>query len=206
MRKGGSSGRWRERQRRDPYVKRRKEAGLRSRAAFKLEQLCTDEKLLQPGARVIDLGAAPGGWAQLAATRAGRHGTVIAVDILKIQEIPGATLIQGDCCSERVFNEVEAALDGHRADLVMSDMAPNITGVAVRDEAAHEELVEMTLRYVDQFLKPGGALLTKLFQYGDTERLIESIRERFAEVSRRKPDASRSGSREFYVVAKRFGI
>ena len=179
---------------------------MRSRAGFKLEQLCKSEGLIREGDCVLDLGAAPGGWAQVAATLVGVEGVVVAVDLLKIEPIVGATIIEGDCCSDATVRAVELVLGGRPVDLVISDMSPNITGIAIRDEALHEQLVEMSLTYVDSHLRPGGTLIIKLFQYGDTERLVGNIRERFGNVARRKPDASRSDSREFYVVAKNFGI
>lgn len=206
MKRRGSSQRWRERQQRDPYVKGRDREGLRSRAAFKLQELDGRDRLLKSGMRVVDLGASPGGWTQHAVSAVGERGTVVAVDVLNMEAIPGSIFIRGDCREPAVMKAVEQALGGQGAQLVMSDMAPNITGIAVTDEAAAEVLWATTLDFVRALLQPEGALLMKLFEYPATEDLLAEIRENFAHVARRKPPASRARSREFYVVARGYGV
>ncbi len=155
---------------------------------------------------LIELGATPGGWTQVAAEIVGRSGTVVAVDVLTMEPIDGAVFIEGDCRAASVSSAVGVALGGRRADLVMSDMAPNITGVAPTDEAAASELGYTALNYVRAFLRPGGSLLIKLFQFPETELIVDEISTLFKNVRRRKPPASRAQSREFYVVAQQFGI
>ena len=161
--------------------------------------------MIRGAAAVLDLGAAPGGWTQVAVELAGPRGKVVAMDILDMEPIPGATFIHGDCRDPAVQAEVIAAVGG-KVDLVMSDMAPNITGLKDVDEAGMVELAEITLDLADQLLRPGGGLLIKLFQFADTELVVKRIKSSFAQVSRRKPEASRAESREFYVVAKQYGI
>ncbi|MGE0486143.1 MAG: RlmE family RNA methyltransferase [Gammaproteobacteria bacterium] len=205
-RRSPSSSRWLQRQAGDAYVKQRQQEGYRSRAAYKLRELDRRDKLLRPGGRVLDLGAAPGGWTQVAAEKVGPRGTVVALDVLKMDAVSGATVIQGDCREAVVKSRVREALGSEQVDLVMSDMAPNITGIAIRDEAAAEELAAMCQEFAREFLRPGGGLLIKLFEYAGTELFVDELRSEFAEVSRRKPDASRARSREFYVVARGFDI
>lgn len=206
MGRGGSSSRWLERQSGDPYVKRRQQQGYRSRAAYKLAEINQREGLIRPRSRVLDLGAAPGGWTQVAAAIAGSQGTVVALDVLKMDPVAGATLITGDCREASVREQVDVALGGQPLDLVMSDMAPNISGIAVQDEAAMEELALIAFDVADAHLREGGSMLIKLFQFAGTDALMAEIKQRFRQVARRKPDASRARSREFYVVAKRFGL
>ena len=206
MGRGSSSGRWRARQAADSYVHKRQTDGFRSRAAYKLQELDQREKLLAPGMRVIDLGAAPGGWTQVAAQRVGPKGTVLAVDVLKMEPVAGATVITGDCRDEGVAAQIAHELDGRRADLVLSDMSPNITGIRLTDEARHEELAYMALQFAELYLHEGGSMLIKMFEFGETATIINDFKRQFGAVARRKPPASRSASREFYVVAKRFGL
>ena len=203
-RRSASSQRWLARQRGDAYVKKRQQQGYRSRAAYKLLDLDKRDKLLKSGAIVLDLGAAPGGWTQVAVERVGRSGTVVAVDVLKMEATAGATVITGDCRDAGVQSQVAEALPDGRADLVMCDMAPNISGIAARDEAAQRDLIDLCLEVAERYLEPGGAVLIKLFEFADTADVIAELERRFAEVVRRKPDASRAKSREFYVVAKGF--
>lgn len=205
MARRGSSGRWLQRQNADPFVKQRDQHGYRSRAAYKLLELARKDQLMRPGAAVLDLGAAPGGWTQVAVELAGPRGRIVAMDILGMESIPGATFILGDCRESAVQAQVIAAVGG-KLDLVMSDMAPNITGLKDVDEAGMVELAEITLDLADELLRPGGGLLIKLFQFADTELLVKRIKASFGHVARRKPEASRAESREFYVVAKQYGI
>ena len=206
MARRGSSNRWLQRHNADRFVKQRDQQGYRSRAAYKLHQINRSEHLIRPGARVLDLGASPGGWTQVAVELAGARGTVVAVDTLEMAPLAGASVITGDCRDPSIVREVTHRFESKAIDLVMSDMAPNITGVAIIDEAAMAELAHMSLDYVRELLRPGGSLLIKLFQFADTETILQEISAIFAEVSRRKPEASRARSREFYVVAKQYGI
>ena len=205
MARRGSSSRWLQRQQSDPFVKQRNQHGYRSRAAYKLHELAHKDQLIRPGAAVLDLGASPGGWTQVAVEMAGPRGLIIAVDLLEMEAIVGATFIRGDCRDATVRAQVVAAVGG-KLDLVMSDMAPNITGLKDVDEAGMVELAEITLELAAELLRPGGGLLIKLFQFADTELLVKRMKSCFAQVSRRKPEASRAQSREFYVVAKQYGI
>ena len=195
-----------QRQSRDPYSKQRQQEGYRSRAAYKLMELNRRERLIQSSSQVIDLGAAPGGWTQVATQLVGRNGRVVALDILKVGAVPGATIIQGDCLDAAVREQVRDVLAGASVDLVMSDMAPNITGIGARDEAAAAELARIALTFAQGFLHPGGAMLIKLFQFAETDAVIDEISRVFGKIVRRKPLASRAQSREFYVVAKQFGL
>ncbi len=205
MARRGSSSRWLQRQQSDPFVKQRDLHGYRSRAAYKLHELAHKDQLIRPGAAVLDLGASPGGWSQVAVEMAGPRGKIIALDIIEMEPIAGATFIHGDCRDATVRAQVVAAVGG-KVDLVMSDMAPNISGLKDVDEAGMVELAEITLELVAELLRPGGGLLIKLFQFADTERVVKRMKSSFAQVSRRKPEASRAQSREFYVVAKQYGI
>ena len=206
MARRGSSSRWLQRQQSDRFVKQRDQQGYRSRAAYKLAELATRDQLIRPADRVLDLGASPGGWTQVAVEMAGPRGRVTALDLLPIEPIPGAHCIIGDCRDAAIRAELAAHLAGQGLDLVMSDMAPNITGVAAVDEAGMLDLAHMTLDISRQFLRPGGSLLMKLFQFADTAAILDEVAALFALVARRKPAASRAQSREFYVVAKRYGI
>ena len=206
MPRRGPSQRWLQRQNADGYVKKRDEEGYPSRAAYKLQEINRRDRLIKPGMSLIDLGASPGGWTKVAANIVGHNGTVVAVDVLTMEPIAGSIFIEGDCRRASVRGAVRVALGSGRVDLVMSDMAPNITGVAPTDEAAACELGKTTLNYVREFLHPGGSLLVKLFQFPETEQIVDEISSLFRNVRRRKPAASRARSREFYVVAKRFGI
>lgn len=206
MGRRGSSSRWLERQGRDHYVKQRQQDGYRSRAAYKLLEIDQRDRLLRRGMTIVDLGAAPGGWSQVAVKAVGREGRVIALDLLKIAPIAGAMVIEGDCRDAAVHTALKTALENRPVDLVMSDMAPNLSGIALNDEARSLELNEMCIDVVHQMLRPGGALVMKLFQYEDTQLILNSLKTCFGHVERRKPQSSRDSSREFYVVAKEYGI
>ena len=201
-RRSKSSGRWLAEHFADPYVLRAKGAGLRSRAAFKLEEIDAAEKLLAPGAVVVDLGAAPGGWSQYAARRLAGQGRVIALDLLPIDAIPGVTFLQGDFREQTVLEALLAELDGGRADLVLSDMAPNITGVDVVDQARAADLESLALDFALRVLNPRGALVMKVFQGAGFQQLLGEARRRFSAVRIRKPRASRARSSETYLVAR----
>jgi 23S rRNA (uridine2552-2'-O)-methyltransferase len=201
-RRSKSSGRWLAEHFADPYVQRAKGAGLRSRAAFKLEEIDAVEKLLAPGAVVVDLGAAPGGWSQYAARRLQGKGRVVALDLLPIDAIPGVTFLQGDFREQSVLEALLAELGGCQADLVLSDMAPNITGVDVVDQARAADLESLALDFALRVLNPRGALVMKVFQGAGFQELLGEARKRFFAVRMRKPRASRSRSSETYLVAR----
>jgi len=201
MPRSKSSSRWLREHFDDVYVKKAQAEGLRSRAVFKLEELIERDRLLKPGIRVVDLGAAPGSWSQLVRQRLGDSGTVIALDILPMQGIGGVDFLQGDFREESVLKELEALLDGGKVDLVLSDMAPNMSGVALADQIRAMDLAELALDFSRQWLKPGGAFLIKLFQGAGFDDYLRSLRAEFTRVTMRKPKASRARSREVYALA-----
>jgi 23S rRNA (uridine2552-2'-O)-methyltransferase len=186
----------------DPYVRKARADGYRSRAAFKLIEVNTRDRLLIPGAKVVDLGAAPGGWSQVAAQKVGAAGNVIAVDLLEIAPISGVTVFQGDIRAPEVLAQLVEALGGQRADVVLSDLSPNISGIASSDQARAAELVRMALDFCRGQLKPGGAFLVKVFQGGEFAVLLKELKEAFREVKVIKPSASREESRETYLLAR----
>ena len=186
----------------DPFVRQARQEGYRSRAAFKLKELCQQDRLIRPGMIVVDLGAAPGGWAQVAADRVGPKGRVIAVDMLEMAPVPGVEFLQGDFREEATLERLEAALGGVRVDLVISDMAPNISGISMVDQARGMHLAELALEFAHKWLKPGGSLLVKTFQGEGYPELREVLRQSFSQVLTRKPLASRSRSSEIYLLAK----
>ena len=192
---------WMARHVRDPYVQRAARAGYRSRAAFKLLQVDARDRLLRPGIRVLDLGAAPGGWSQVAAQRVGSAGRVVAADLVPMDPIRGVHVIQGDLRDAVLRARIEEALCG-KADLVLSDMAPKLSGVASADEARAQELVDTALALSAELLKPEGALLVKMFHGSGLEAVIQRMRAVFAKVDMRKPPASRSGSSEVYALCR----
>jgi 23S rRNA (uridine2552-2'-O)-methyltransferase len=195
------SQRWLERQLNDPYVKEAKARGLRSRAAFKLEQMDDRFKLLKPGTRVVDLGAAPGGWTQVALAR-GAH-RVVGIDLLPVDPIPGAILLQGDFQLQEAERQVLDALDG-QADLVLSDMAPNTTGHNATDHLRIMALAEIALDFAGRVLAPGGGFVTKVFAGGSEKDFLNTLKRDFVTVRHAKPPASRKDSAELYVVATGF--
>lgn len=201
MPRSKSSARWLREHFDDVYVKRAQAQGLRSRAAFKLEELIERDRLLKPGIAVVDLGAAPGGWSQVVRDRLGDRGRVIALDVLPMQGIAGVEFLQGDFREEAVLKQLESLLGGQKVDLVLSDMAPNMTGVAVADQARAMELAELALEFACAWLKPGGAFLVKLFQGTGFDEYLRRLRAEFERVTMRKPKASRARSREVYALA-----
>lgn len=201
MPRSKSSARWLREHFDDVYVKRAQAQGLRSRAAFKLEELIERDRLLKPGITVVDLGAAPGGWSQVVRERLGDRGQVVALDILPMQGIAGVEFLQGDFREEAVLKQLESLLDGQKVDLVLSDMAPNMIGVAVADQARAMELAELALEFARSWLKPGGAFLVKLFQGTGFDEYLRRLRADFERVTMRKPKASRARSREVYALA-----
>lgn len=186
----------------DPYVRKAQAEGMRSRAAYKLQQLAERDNLLKPGMVVVDLGSAPGGWSQVAGRIVGLEGRVVGVDLLEMLPVPGVRFVQGDFGDDAVLAEVEKLLDGRPVDLVLSDMAPNISGVASVDQARSVGLAELALDFATNHLKPQGNFLVKVFQGSGFEQLVAEIRRRFVQVMIRKPEASRSRSNEVYLVAK----
>ena len=186
----------------DPYVKRAQALGLRSRAAFKLLEIDAKDRLFARGQKVVDLGAAPGGWAQVVADKVGPEGRVVAVDLLEMGPIPGVTVISGDFTEESVLREVERAIGAAKIDLVLSDMSPNLSGVAASDQARSISLCALATEFALRHLKPSGALLLKAFQGAGFPELLAEIRRRFDRVTVRKPSASRSRSAETYILAR----
>jgi 23S rRNA (uridine2552-2'-O)-methyltransferase len=201
MAKRSSSSRWKQRQARDPFVRRAQAEGWRSRAAFKLMEIDDKERLLRRGATVVDLGAAPGGWSQVAIGKVGPGGKVIAVDLLEMAGIDGVEYIRGDFTDEATMERILQALGEGKADLVLSDMAPNITGNWSVDQPRSVYLAEQALEACEGLLRPGGSVIVKVFQGEGFEALVKQARELFGTVRIRKPAASRSESREMYLVA-----
>ncbi len=201
-RRSKSSGRWLDEHFSDPYVRRAKDSGLRSRAAFKIEEIDRADRLIAPGAVIVDLGAAPGGWSQYAARRLGGKGKVFALDLLPMDAIAGVTFLQGDFREQEMLEALLASLGGQRVDLVMSDMAPNISGVDVVDHARAADLERIALDFSRQVLGPDGALVMKVFQGAGFQELLAEARRDFRTVRMRKPKASRQRSSETYLVAR----
>lgn len=197
-----SSKRWLTEHFDDPYVKRAQAEGWRSRAVYKLEEIDQKDRLLRAGITVVDLGAAPGGWSQYAAKKLQGTGRVIALDILEMEPLPGVDAIHGDFREESVLTRLRESLNGAPVDLVISDMAPNISGMAGVDIPRAMHLAELALEFADEALKPGGDLLVKAFQGEGYEDLVRDMRARFATVTVRKPKASRPRSREVYLLAR----
>lgn len=204
MARSKSSNRWLEEHVNDPYVKQAQKDGYRSRASYKLLELHDKDRLIRPGMLVLDLGSTPGGWSQVARRTMGAKGRVLATDILAMEPIDGVEFIQGDFTEDAVFERILAALGGERPDLIVSDMAPNISGVDVADQAASMYLVELALDMARQVLKPGGHFVAKVFQGDGSDEYLKSLRASFDKVVIRKPAASRPRSREIYVVGKAF--
>jgi len=184
----------------DRYVRKAKEEGYRSRAAFKLRELAQQDRLILPGMTVLDLGSAPGGWSQIAAEMVGPKGRVVAVDILEMAALPGVEFIQGDFREDQTLDRLEQALAGRPVDLVLSDMSPNISGIGMVDQARSVHLAELALEFSVKWLKPGGNLLVKTFQGEGFAGLREQMKKSFGRLTARKPDASRSRSPEMYLL------
>ena len=197
-----SSQRWLQEHFSDPYVKKAQAEGLRSRAAYKLEELVERDRLLKPGMVVVDLGAAPGGWSQWVRQALGDSGRVIALDILEMPSLAGVEFLHGDFREDAVLSRLEAALDGQAVDLVLSDMAPNKSGMEAVDQPRVMHLAELAMEFADGHLKPGGAFLIKLFQGTGFDDYLRELRRRYARVAIRKPAASRKRSPEVYALAQ----
>jgi 23S rRNA (uridine2552-2'-O)-methyltransferase len=205
-RRSKSSARWLKEHFSDPFVQRAQSEGWRSRAVFKLEDIDQRAKLLKPGAVCLDLGAAPGAWSQYAARRVGGAGRVVATDILPMQELPGVEFVQGDFRESEVFDRVLGLLSGRQVDVLLSDMAPNLSGVDVIDQPRAMYLAELALDMASQVLKPGGHALIKAFQGSGFVELLQGARGRFDRVKLLKPQASRSRSPEMYLLAMQFRL
>ncbi|MBE0612236.1 MAG: RlmE family RNA methyltransferase [Burkholderiales bacterium] len=186
----------------DPYVQKAKAEGYRSRAAYKLLELDKKDRLLAPGQLVVDLGAAPGSWSQVAAAKLGGKGRVVALDLLPMEPLPGVHVLQGDFREQEMVDALFLALGGGKADLVISDLAPNISGIGVSDQARSMYLAELALEFAGQCLKPGGTFVVKVFQGAGFTEFLLAMRKAFAKVGSRKPEASRGRSSEMYLIGK----
>lgn len=204
MAKSKGSDAWLKEHFDDPYVKQAQKLGYRSRACFKLLELQDSQRLIKPGATVLDLGAAPGGWSQVAAELVGDQGRVIASDILPMDSLAGVEFVQGDFTEQAVFDEILRVLDGRPVDLVMSDMAPNMSGMKDVDQPQSMYLVELALDLAVRVLRPGGVFLAKVFQGDGFVELNQELRKHFNKVQSKKPKASRPRSREVYQLASGF--
>jgi 23S rRNA (uridine2552-2'-O)-methyltransferase len=202
MPRSKSSHRWLREHFDDPFVKRAQQEGYRSRAVYKLQEIQAKDRLLQPGMTVVDLGAAPGGWTQYAADLVGRKGRVVATDMLPMDPVPGVTILQGDFREPEVLEQLLAILGEGGADLVMSDMAPNMSGMDAVDQPRAMYLAELAADLARTVLKPGGDFLVKLFQGAEFDDYVRMLRAEYDKVSIRKPKASRPRSREVYAVAR----
>lgn len=205
-RRSKSSARWLAEHASDPYVQRAREEGWRSRAVFKLEEMQRSDQLLKPGMTVVDLGAAPGGWSQYAARILAGRGRVIAVDILPMAGLTGVDVLQGDFSEQATLDRLVGMLDEARADLVLSDMAPNTMGIAEVDHARSMYLVDLATDFAAPALRPGGDLLLKVFQGREFQPLVARLRADFKTVKLRKPKASRGRSPEVYVLARGYRL
>jgi 23S rRNA (uridine2552-2'-O)-methyltransferase len=201
MAQSKSSKAWLNRHVNDRFVQQARAQGLRSRAAFKLQEIAERDRLLRPGVRVVDLGAAPGGWSQVAASKVQPHGKVVAIDLLEIAPISGVHVVRGDFRDPAVRAAVHAALEGP-ADVVLCDMLPNLSGIASVDQAQAAALTELALDFCGLSLKPGGAFLVKVFQGVAFNEVLAAMKQRFRTVATRKPAASRGESRETYLLGR----
>ena len=193
---------WVRRHLSDPYVKRSQVEGYRSRSTYKLSEIIDKEGLMKPGMTVVDLGSAPGGWSQWVAKKVGTNGKVVAIDLLEMEPVAGVHFIRADFSEEAGMNAVVDAIGGKPVDLVISDMAPNLTGIVITDQARLFALGEMALDFAVKFLKPNGVFLVKVFQGAGFEPFVKLMRAHFKFVAAKKPDASRDESRETYLLAR----
>lgn len=206
MSKSSSSKRWLQRQGKDPYVKKVRQSHYRSRAVYKLQEIDQKRKLFKPGQTVIDLGAAPGSWSQYVAERVGANGKVVALDILSMEPIEGVIIIEGDFTEQATLDSCLSSVGNSGADLVISDMAPNITGIRDADQAKTLYLLELALDLARKVLNPGGDLLMKVFEGAGVDDFRKELSQLFQRVSNEKPAASRDQSREFYILARHINI
>ena len=204
MARSKSSADWLKEHVDDIWVQKAQQDGYRTRASYKLIELDDKDKLIRPGSVVVDLGSAPGGWSQVVAQRVGEKGLVIASDILEMDAIADVTFIQGDFTTEEVYDQLADVIDGRPVDLVISDMAPNMSGMSSIDQPGAMYLVELALDMARQVLKPNGSFVAKVFQGEGFDAYLADMKQSFAKVMIRKPKASRARSREVYIVAKGF--
>jgi 23S rRNA (uridine2552-2'-O)-methyltransferase len=204
MPRSKSSSTWLQRHISDPFVKKAQLDGYRSRSAYKLVELNEKDRLIRPGMRIMDLGSAPGGWSQVAGKLVGAKGRVLATDILPMEPIKNVDFIQGDFTEEAVVAQLLEWLGGGKFDLIVSDIAPNITGIDSADQASSMYFLELALDTVKQTLKPGATFVAKMFQGSGSDQYVKELRTSFGKVLIRKPAASRAESREVYIVAKEF--
>lgn len=206
MARSKSSSRWLKEHFADPYVIRAQKEGYRSRAVYKLQELQERYQLIKPGMFVVDLGAAPGGWSQYAVKVLGEKGRVVAMDILPMDPIADVKMLQGDFREQEVLDQLLALLKGEKVDLILSDMAPNMSGTDIIDQPRAMYLAELALEFAKQVLRPEGDLLMKVFQGSGTEEFFKELKRMFTKVSFRKPKASRARSAEVYVLARGYKL
>ena len=206
MKRSKSSRRWLDRHFKDEFVLKSHKEGFRSRAVYKLQEIQERDRIIKPGQVIVDLGAAPGGWSQYAGRIIGSKGRIVALDILPMDPIEDVSFIQGDFRDEPVLAQLQALLEGSSVDLVISDMAPNVTGMTVIDQPRAMYLCELALDFASEVLKPGGGLVVKLFQGEGFDQYMYNLRTKFSKVVARKPKASRPKSREVYLVATGFDV
>ena len=199
-----SSNEWLRRHVNDPFVKQAQLDGYRSRSAYKLIELNEKDRLIKPGMRIMDLGSAPGGWSQVAGKLVGKKGRVLATDILPMDRVPNVDFIQGDFTEDTIIEQLLGWLDGGKFDLIISDIAPNLSGIDSADQAGSMYLLELALDSVKKMLKPGASFAAKMFQGSGSDEYVKELRKSFEKVLIRKPQASRKESREVYIVAKGF--
>jgi 23S rRNA (uridine2552-2'-O)-methyltransferase len=204
MSKGKTS--WTNRQEKDPYVKAARDSHYRSRAAFKLSQIDKRDDLFRQAKIVIDVGSSPGSWSQYASEALGSQGRIIAVDILPMQAVDKVTFIEGDFTEDEVIQACMDQLNGAKASLVMSDIAPSLSGIRANDQARSMHLADLVLAFAEDVLQEGGDILVKLFQGDGTEQYKTDLKEKFQRVMIRKPQASRADSREFYILGRGYQV
>src|SRR6186713_1260441 len=204
MPRSKSSSTWMARHVSDPFVKKAQLDGYRSRSAYKLTELNEKDRLIKPGMRIMDLGSAPGGWSQVAGKLVGEKGRVLATDILAMDELKNVDFIQGDFTEDAIVQQVHEWLAGTKFDVILSDIAPNISGIDSADQARSMYFLELALDTVRKTLKPGAIFVAKMFQGSGSDDYMKELRKSFEKVLIRKPDASRKESREVYIVAKGF--
>ena len=202
MKRTKTSKQWMREHVNDVFVQRARSEGYRSRAAYKLLEIATRDKLLKSGMVVVDLGAAPGGWSQVAQAQVGARGLVIALDVLEMAPLPGVKFLQGDFREDAMLDAIGQALAGRKIDLVLSDMSPNISGISMSDQARAMHLAELALEFSGNQLKPGGNLLVKVFQGSGFQAFFRVMQARFDAVTTRKPEASRGRSNELYLLGR----
>lgn len=206
MAKSSSQNRWLQRQKNDPFTNKAKQENFRSRAIYKLEEINQKDKLFKPGQFVVDLGAAPGGWSQYVVKHVGGNGRVLALDILDMQPITGVEFIQGDFLEQDVVDQCLQMTEGKGVDVVISDIAPNISGIRSSDQAKSMALAEQAFYFAEDVLKPGGDFLVKVFEGAGTQEFRQMCKDSFKKVMNRKPQASRDDSREQYVLARSYKL